>query len=52
MPSPLDLGTVYDAWSIWGWSRLQGHDDSVRINSGNQPSSINYSLINRGKYRE
>ena len=51
--APLDLGTVYDAWSIWGWSRLQGATTiPVRINSGNQPSSINYSLINRGKYPE
>ena len=51
--APLDPATVYDAWSIWGWSRLQGASSiPARINAGVLPSSIDYSLISRGKYPE
>ena len=51
--TPGDIATAYDAWSIWGWSRLLGAPMiPLDITTANQPSSINYSFINRGAYPE
>jgi transglutaminase-like putative cysteine protease len=51
--TPGAVTAAYDAWSIWGWSRLVGVTTiPLNFTTGNQPSSINYSIINRGRYPE
>ncbi len=64
--SPGDGSKAYDAWSVWGWSRLQAgatfpipievwsanlRGQQIVSNAWNTPSVIHFTFINRGKYQ-
>ena len=63
--SPGDGSKAYDAWSVWGWSRLQAgamfpipieawsaslRGQQVVSSAWSTPSVIHFTFINRGKY--
>ena len=65
--TPGSASNAYDAWSVWGWSRLKSAtqipmpigiwraafgDRPLLTGNFNTPSFIRFTFVNRGRYKE